>query len=65
MSRERLIKISKNRIYITPDHSLALHQTNIPAENSSFRRSEDYFWRVEVTEFNKDQKSVRMKVVEY
>jgi hypothetical protein len=65
MSRERLIKISKNRIYVTPDHSLALQQTNIPAGSTSFRGSEDYFWRVEVTEVNKDQKSVGMKVVEY
>ena len=65
MSRERLIKISKNRIYITPDHSLALHQTNIPTENTSFRGSEDYFWRVEVTDVNRDQKSVSMNVVEY
>jgi hypothetical protein len=65
MSRERIIKISKNRIYITPDHSLALQQTNIPAENTEFRGSEDYFWRVEVVEFNGDQKCVRLKVVEY
>ena len=58
-------KISKNRIYITPDHSLALNQTNIPAGSTSFRGSEHYFWRVEVTDVNRDQQSVSMKVIEY
>jgi len=42
-----------------------LNQTNIPAGSTSFRGSEHYFWRVEVTDVNRDQQSVSMKVIEY
>lgn len=64
MSKERLIKISDNRVFITPDVSLCLSQTNIPPE-SEFRSSEEVYWKVDVVKVDHDCHSVTLCVVDY
>lgn len=64
MSRERLIRISDDRVFIAPDVSLCLAQTNIPPE-SRFRSSEDAYWKVEVTKVDPSCHSVTLRVVDY
>lgn len=64
MSRERLIKMSDNRVFITPDVSLCLTDTNIPPE-TRFRSSEDAYWKVEVTDVDHSCHRVTLRVVDY
>jgi len=64
MSKERLIKISDNRVFIAPDVSLCLAQTNIPPE-SRFRSSEGAYWKVKVTKVDRSCHSVTLRVVDY
>lgn len=65
MERKRLIRISNNRVYLTPAMSLPLSQTTLKGEYLSFRTVEDIYFEIEVQGYNKDKQEISVEVIDY
>lgn len=65
MLKELIIKIDNQNIHLSPKLTVPIHHTNIPYEHCEFRSHRDIFWKVELLEYNKDNKCWKMKVVDY
>jgi len=61
----KLIRISKNKIYLTPKDHFAFEQTNLPYNDFSFSANEDFFWETESISFDKETQKLKIKVVDY
>jgi hypothetical protein len=59
------IKISDNKIFITKSDFFTLDQTNFPNVNFSFRRNRDLYWKVEITNYDKESKLLQISVIDY
>lgn len=65
MLKELIIKVDNQNIHLCPKLAVPIHQTNIPIEHCKFRSHEDIFWKVELIEYNHDNKCWKVKVVDY
>jgi hypothetical protein len=65
MERKRLIRITKNQIYLTPDVRLSLSQTSLKGTDISFRSVQDIYLEIEVIEYKKNDNSINVRVVDY
>lgn len=65
MLKELIIKVDNLDIYLSPNLSIPIQHTNIPIEHCRFRSYEDIFWKVELLEYNSENKCWKMKVVDY
>ena len=65
MDNRRIVKISQNKIYITPDYHFILEETNLPQTYFSFKGTQDYFWEIEITGYDKAAKQLTAKVIDY
>lgn len=64
MVNKRIIRISKNVIFITPECSFTIEQTNLP-NPFSFTFSRDIYFEVEPTSFEKEDKIAFIKITDY
>ncbi|MEX6627627.1 hypothetical protein [Tenacibaculum salmonis] len=62
---ERFLKISKNNIYFTNNDFIELRQTNFPENSLSFKYHLDIYLKVEISNFNKQLKSLDVKIIDY
>lgn len=65
MERKRLIKISKNKVYLTPEMSLSLSQTSLVGEHLSFRTYEDIYFEIEVFDYDKNSHRISVEILDY
>lgn len=65
MERRRLIRICQNRIFLTPEMSLPLSQTSLQGEHLSFRTHEDICFEIEVLNYDKNNYTITVKVINY
>ena len=65
MENTRIIKISQNKIYITPDYYFILEETNLPQTYFSFKGTQDFFWQIEITGYDKAAKKLTAMVTDY
>lgn len=65
MLKELIIKIDNQNIHLSPNLTIPIHHTNIPIEHCEFRSHRDIFWKVELLEYNSDNKCWKMKVIDY
>lgn len=65
MERKRLIKISKNRIFLTPEYSLGLSQTNLNGDHLSFRNFEDIYFEIEILNYDKVSQAILIEITDY
>jgi hypothetical protein len=65
MEQKRIIKISQNKIFITPDYYFILEETNLPQTYFSFKGTQDFFWEIEITGYDKTAKKLTAKVIDY
>jgi len=65
MLKELIIKVDNREIYLSPELIIPIRHTNIPYNHCRFRSHEDIFWKVELLDFNPDNKCWKMKVVDY
>lgn len=63
--KERFIKISKNKIYVTNDDFIELSQTNFPENSLSFKYHLDIYLKVEISNFNNHLKSLDIEIIDY
>jgi hypothetical protein len=61
---KRIIKISENKIYISPEYYFSIEETNLPKEYFAFKAKEDFYWEVSAR-FNKDTKELLATVTDY
>jgi hypothetical protein len=65
MERQRLIRITKNQIFLTPEMRLSLSKTSLKGTDISFRTVQDIYLEIEVIYYNKTNNSVEVSVVDY
>jgi hypothetical protein len=65
MDKKRLIRISKDKIFLTQDLCLELSQTSLRGTHLSFRSFQDIYFEVEVSKYNKGSKEIYFTVVDY
>jgi hypothetical protein len=62
--KERIIKISNQRFFVTNDYSLELNQTNLP-NSIGFKDNLKIYWKIEITKFDKTSKELQARVTDY
>ncbi len=65
MENRKIIRIIKNKIYLNPDYHFTLEQTNFPQEVFRFSDSQDIYFEVELTSFDKKNRIAVIKVTDY
>lgn len=65
MERKRLIRITKNRVFLTPEMSLSLSQTSLVGSHLSFRTFEDIYFEIEVLEYDYKSNRISVEVIDY
>ena len=65
MEYQRLIRITKNKIYLTPDVCLSLQETSLKGGDLLFKTAKDIYLRIEIVFVNKTNNSIEVRVVEY
>lgn len=63
--KEITIKVCNDRIFLNPQLSIPIQQTNIPNEHLTFRSYEDIFWKVEMLDYKKENKCLKVSVKDY
>jgi len=61
----RFIKISENKIFITPSDSILFQQTNFPKSSFGFRTNKEVYWQVELKNYDKTNNSIDIVIVDY
>jgi hypothetical protein len=65
MERKRLIRITKNRIFLTPEMSLSLSQTSLIGKNLSFRTYQDIYFEIQVLGYDKNTNNISVEITDY
>jgi hypothetical protein len=65
MERKRLIRITKNKVFLTPEICLALSQTSLGGTHLTFRSVQDIYFEVEVLDYNNTTNQISLRVVDY
>jgi hypothetical protein len=65
MLKELIIKVNNQDIHLSPKLTVPIEHTNIPIEHCKFHTHKDIFWKVELLEYNEDNKCWKMKVIDY
>lgn len=65
MLKELIIKVDNQDIHLSPKLTIPIEHTNIPIEHCKFRTHKDIFWKVELLEYNENNKCWKMKVIDY
>lgn len=65
MERKRLIRITKNRIFLTPEMSLSLSQTSLIGNNLSFRTYQDIYFEIQVLGYDKNTNYISVEITDY
>jgi hypothetical protein len=61
----KLLKISKNKIYVANNDFVDLTQTNFPKGSIKFRLHLDTYFEIELSNYDLKQKSVEVKIIDY
>lgn len=61
--RERFIKISKNRFYLTNKDFIELNRTNLPADSLNFKYHLDIYLKVEISNYRNN--SLDIEIIDY
>jgi hypothetical protein len=65
MLKELIIKVDNEGIHLSPGLAVPIQHTNIPIEHCKFRTHQEIYWRVELLDYNSDNKCWKVKVVDY
>ena len=65
METKRLIKISGNRVFLTPELCLNLSQTSLVGAHLTFRAIQDIYLEVEVLRYDSATSNISLNVIDY
>ncbi len=63
--KEIIIKIDNQAVFLNPKLAIPIRQTDIPAEHMTFRSREEIFWKVELLEYNAENKCWKVRITDY
>ncbi len=63
--KEIIIKIDNQAVFLNPNLAIPIRQTDIPAEHMTFRSREEIFWKVELLEYNAENKCWKVRITDY
>lgn len=62
---KRILKIKNKRFYFTENDFINIENTNIPSGSMYFKYKFDIYWEVELSDYDQESKSIRVKVIDY
>lgn len=65
MDTKKLIRITKNKVFLTTEFCLPLSQTNLTGKNLTFRTAQDIYFEVEIIGYDKTTKNISLQVIDY
>lgn len=65
MERKRLIRITDNKVFLTPEMYLNLSQTSLVGTHLTFRSVQDIYFEVEVLGYDKISNAISFDVIDY
>lgn len=65
MDIKKLIRITKNKVFLTPEMCLNLFQTSLRGKHLSFRSIQDIYFEVEVLGYSKETKEISLNIIDY
>lgn len=65
MTRNRILKIDKNKFYLTENDYFTLEQTTFPSNSIMFSFRKIIYWEVQIKEYNKNDSSLTFEVLNY
>ncbi|GAA0878989.1 hypothetical protein GCM10009119_19570 [Algoriphagus jejuensis] len=66
MSKKMMVlKVFNDKVFLNPEHFVAIQNTNIPYEHMAFRSDGDIYWKVEQLDYLLSDRSLRVIVKEY
>lgn len=65
MKERRIIRITKNQIFLTPETCINLSDTSLKGESLGFRAAEDIYWEIEINSYHKEENIVEVTVIDY
>lgn len=65
MEGKSLIRITKNKVFLTPEICLNLSQTSLVGSHLSFRTVQDIYFEVEVLDYDQNTKGVSFNIINY
>ena len=65
MEIKKLIRITKNKDFLTPEMSLNLSQTSLRGTHLSFRRVQDIYFEVKILGYDKDTNRISLDIIDY
>jgi hypothetical protein len=63
-SKERILKITTEGVFLTPDYLLPWSKTNLPTADFTIK-SGDHFWKVTISDFDRSTASLQLQVEDY
>ncbi len=63
--KELIIKVDNDAVHLSPELVIPIEQTNIPIEYCKFRTYEEIYWKVELIEYNSNNKCWKVNVIDY
>lgn len=61
----KILKIKDNKFYYTEQNFIEIKNTNIPYNELKFKSHLDIYWEVELSNYNIDNKTVKIRVLDY
>jgi competence transcription factor ComK len=65
MSKEILLRISNDKIWVNDEYFLDIKNTDIPCKDLSFNERKPIFWKVEMKSFNRDRGKLNVNILDY
>ncbi len=62
---KRIIKIDRDKIYLTPGFALTWEDTNLPFQAFKIKSARTYLWEVHITNYERDQGILHFEVIDY
>src|SRR5262245_18803350 len=65
MERKKLIRITDNKVFLTPEMCFNLSQTSLRGTHLTFRTVQDIYFKVEVLGYDNISKVISFEIIDY
>ncbi|HOI86972.1 MAG TPA: hypothetical protein PLV51_03845, partial [Lentimicrobium sp.] len=64
-NNRRIIRIAGGSIHLSPDAAIPLSHTSLKPETMRFRPGREFYWLIEICQYNRADGSIVLKVLDY
>lgn len=65
ITKQRFVRISGGALFLTPEVSLPLWDTNLNPDYMRFKPGQNFCWKTEIVDYDSVSKKVKLKVIDY